>query len=317
MLPASDTELRELRPDEHLEYFRGTQGPWGGGLAEDAFVEFQRRLASSPEAGGRYRMFGLFERGGRALLSGMKAYALAGAFEGRGLRVLGVGAVFTPPALRRQGYAARMLERALARFSDEGADAALLFSDIGTEYYQRLGFRPLESLESFAPIEDLPRANGCRPAAPGDEEPMSALFETARARERLSLLRDGWTLRFQLRRLRELARARNLGEPEWGLVVDGLRGSAGAMVRLSRDALDVLEAAWTTDFARDRLLGGLRDLLSRAGRTRLRLWPTSQLRGRYAHGPRDSALAMVAPLRDDVPLPRSGEPADLSLLDHI
>lgn len=317
MVPAADTELRELRPGEHLAYFRGTYGPWGGGLDEDAFVAFQRRLASSPEAGGRFRMFGLFERGGAALLSGMKAYALEGAFAGRSLRVLGIGAVFTPPPLRRQGYAARMLEGALSRFSDEGADAALLFSDIGVEYYRRLGFRALESLECFAPLQELPRANGCRPAVPGDEERMCALFEAARARERLSLLRDGWTLRFQLRRLRELARARNLGEPEWGVVVDGVRGSAGAAVRLSRDALDVLEAAWTTDAARDRLLGGLREILARAGRTRLRLWPTGQLRGRYAPAPRDSALAMVAPLRDGVPLPLAGEPADLSLLDHI
>jgi len=69
---ASDTELRELTADERASYFRAMQPLWGGGLAEEAFVAFQRRLAASPEATGRYRMFGLFPRGGGDLLSGVK-----------------------------------------------------------------------------------------------------------------------------------------------------------------------------------------------------------------------------------------------------
>src|SRR4030088_1968707 len=191
------------------------QGLWGGGLAEEAFVAFQRRLASSPEAAGRYRMFGLFPRGGADLLSGVKAYDLAGAFEGAPLRILGIGAVFTPPGLRGRGYAARMLNAALARYGDEGADAALLFSDIGAEYYRRLGFHALQSAECFAEGHQLPRSNGYRTAVAA--------------------------------------------------------GEAAAMVRLSREAVDVLDAAWTSDGACERLLGGLRDLLVRAGRPRLRL----------------------------------------------
>jgi GNAT superfamily N-acetyltransferase len=317
VVSARDTELRELTADERASYFRAMQALWGGGLAEEAFVAFQRRLASSAEAAGRYRMFGLFPRGGGVLLSGVKAYDLAGAFEGTPLRVLGIGAVFTPPGLRGRGYAARMLASALARFGDEGADAALLFSDIGAEYYRRIGFRNLESAECFAEAQQLPRSNGYRPAVAGDEEPMCRLFERARGRERLSLSRDGWTLRFQLRRLRELSRARSLGEPEWGVMVEGASGEAAAMVRLSREAVDVLDAAWTSEAARERLLGGLRDLLARAGRPRLRLWPSSQLRGRYAEGPRAGAIAMIAPLRPGVALPAADEPAEFSLLDHI
>jgi GNAT superfamily N-acetyltransferase len=317
VVSARDTELRELTADERASYFRAMQGLWGGGLAEEAFVAFQRRLASSPEAAGRYRMFGLFPRGGGVLLSGVKAYDLAGAFEGAPLRILGIGAVFTPPGLRGRGYAARMLNAALARFGDEGADAALLFSDIGAEYYRRLGFHALQSAECFAEGHQLPRSNGYRTAVAADEEPMCRLFELARGRERLSLSRDGWTLRFQLRRLRELSRARNLGEPEWGVMVEGASGEAAAMVRLSREAVDVLDAAWTSDGACERLLGGLRDLLVRAGRPRLRLWPASQLRGRYAEGPRTGAIAMIAPLRAGVALPAADEPAEFSLLDHI
>src|ERR1700730_17916489 len=184
---ASCTELRELTADERASYFRAMQPLWGGGLAEEAFVAFQRRLAASPEARGRYRMFGLFPRGGGDLLSGVKAYELAGAFEGAPLRILGIGAVFTPPGLRGRGYAARMLADAMARFGDEGADAALLFSDIGAEYYRRLGFHALASAECFAEAHQLPRSNGYRTAVAGDEEPMCRLFERARPRERLAL----------------------------------------------------------------------------------------------------------------------------------
>jgi hypothetical protein len=100
-------------------------------------------------------------------------------------------------------------------------------------------------------------------------------------------------------------------------MVEGASGEAAAMVRLSREAVDVLDAAWTSDGARERLLGGLRDLLVRAGRPRLRLWPASQLRGRYAEGPRTGAIAMIAPLRAGVALPAADEPAEFSLLDHI
>ncbi|GAC1346160.1 MAG: hypothetical protein NVSMB23_23350 [Myxococcales bacterium] len=311
------TELRELTADERSGYFRGAQQVWGGGLGADPFVAFQRRLAEAPEAAGRYRMFGLFPRGEGSLLAAMKAYAFEGRFRGAALQVLGIGAVFTPPQLRRQGHAARMLGLALERFASAGADAALLFSDIEPGYYERLGFHPIESGEAVVEARALPRMGGFRRARAGDEERLSALFDRAREDGPFSLARDGWTLAFQLRRLRELARARNQPEPEWGVVVDGSVGEAGAVVRLSRAAVDVLEAAWTTDAARDRLLGGLRDLLGRAGRPHLHLWPTRQLRCLSAPAPRAAAVAMLAPLRSGVTLPGPRDPADVSLLDHI
>lgn len=317
MCASSQTELRELTPEERTHYFRGVQDIWGGGLEEDKFVAFQRRLAAAPEAKGRYRMFGLFPRGEETLLSGMKAYEFEGAFRGAALRILGIGAVFTPSRLRKRGHAARMLHLAMEHFAAGGADAALLFSDIGPSYYERLGFYAVESGEAVVDAQVLPRMSGFRRAEAGDEAPMSELFEKARAAGAFSLSRDGWALRFQLRRLRELARARDQGEPEWGFVVEGTAGEAAAVVRLSRDAVDVLEAAWTSEAARDRLLGGLRDFLGRWGRAHLRVWPTSLLRGLFAPSPRGSAITMLAPLRAGVRLPRPEDPADVSLLDHI
>ena len=89
------------------------------------------------------------------------------------------------------------------------------------------------------------------------------------------------------------------------------------MVRMARDAIDVLDAGWTSDGARDALLARLREVLLRSGRQRLRLWPSHQLRGLFQAHPRGSALAMVAPLRPDVVVSPAGARADLALLDHI
>src|SRR3954470_15266204 len=120
--------LRDLSGEERTAYFRGIQPIWGGGLGEERFEGFQRRLADAAEAQGRYRLLGWFEHGG--LAAAMKAYHLRGACAGRSLRLLGIGAVFTPPALRRRGHAAAMLRAAMDEYRREGAQAAVLFSDI-------------------------------------------------------------------------------------------------------------------------------------------------------------------------------------------
>jgi GNAT superfamily N-acetyltransferase len=306
--------LRDLNDEERGAYFRGIHAIWGGGLDEGRFQLFQRRLADAPEAVDRYRLLGWFEDG--RLLSAMKAYDLTGTCARRELRLFGVGAVFTPPSLRRQGHAAAMLRAAMDEYRQRGAQAAILFSDIDVAYYQRLGFRVLESRECSVEAGALPRPSGSfRPALAGDEPQLIRLFAAAREGEtRFSLARDGWTLRFQLRRLRELARARGVGEPEWGIVVEG---EAAAMIRFGRDTVDVLEAAFRSDRGRDLLLSGLRDCMQRAARQRLRIWPSAGLSGLFEAAERTSAIAMIAPLDETAPLPDRGGPAELALLDHI
>ncbi len=271
--------LRDLTGEERAAYFRGIQPIWGGGLSEDRFQMFQRRLADAPEARERYRLLGWFVNG--TLTAAMKAYDLRATSAARPLRVLGVGAVFTPPELRRR-------------------------------------FRVLESRECTVAASELPRLPGStRPALAGDEPLMTGLFAASRGDLAFALARDGWTLRFQLRRLRELARARGVGEPEWGLVAEGRSGEGAAMLRLGRDSVDVLDAAWTTDAARDCVLSGLRECLERVGRTHLRLWPAGQMRELFEAEDRTAAVAMIAPLDGNAALPERGGTTELTLLDHI
>lgn len=307
--------FRQLNERERDDYFRGVQPIWGGGLNPEKFIAFQRRLAESREAGERYHLLGLFD--GDRLLSAMKGYDLRGSYAGAPLRMFGIGAVFTPPALRRRGHARRMLELALSEHRSRGYDAAVLFSDIGGEYYERLGFRGLESEECTAEADELPRGGTAHIVA-RDEEVLVRVFARARtAADELALARDGWVLSFQLRRLRELAKARGMGEPEWGIHIGRDGAEAAAMLRLSREAVEVLDAGWTAASLREPLFAALRDFLMRSGRSRLRLWPAHQLRGLFRSQPRTTALAMVAPLRPEVKLPRAGAPAGFALLDHI
>jgi hypothetical protein len=309
--------LRDLTGEERSAYFRGIQPIWGGGLAPERFQLFQRRLLDAPEAKDRYRLLGWFVQG--SLTAAMKAYDLHAHCGGKQLRVLGVGAVFTPTELRRKGHAAAMLRAAMQQAADGGAQAAVLFSDIGVRYYERLGFYVVESRECTVDAAALPRMPGStRPALAGDEPLMTRLFAAARGDGRtFALARDGWTLRFQLRRLRELARARGVGEPEWGLVAEGRFGEGAAMLRFGRDTVDVLEAAWNSDGARDRILSGLSECLQRVGRNRLRIWPAAQLRHLFPAPERNSAVAMIAPLDPSVQLPERGGRTELALLDHI
>ena len=307
--------FRLLNEHERDDYFRGVQPIWGGGLNPERFIAFQRRLADSREAGERYHLLGLFD--GDRLLSAMKGYELRGSYAGAPLRMFGIGAVFTPPALRRRGHARRMLELVLSEHRSRGYDAAVLFSDIGGEYYERLGFRALESEECTAEADELPRGGTAHVVA-RDEEVLVRVFARARtAADELALARDGWVLSFQLRRLRELAKARGMGEPEWGIHIGRDGAEAAAMLRLSREAVEVLDAGWTAASLREPLFAALRDFLLRSGRSRLRLWPAHQLRGVFRSQPRTTALAMVAPLRPEVKLPRAGAPAGFALLDHI
>src|SRR5215831_7580412 len=147
--------LRDLGADDRAGYFRGIHPIWGGGLDDAKFQLFQRRLADSAEAAGRYRLLGWFE-GGR-MLSAMKAYDLRGASALRPLKLFGIGAVFTPLDLRRRGHAAAMLRAAMSEYRKAGAQAAVLFSDIDSDYYERLGFRVVESRECGVEAGALPR----------------------------------------------------------------------------------------------------------------------------------------------------------------
>lgn len=58
------------------------------------------------------------------------------------LPVAVIGAVYTAKEHRRKGRAADLIRRVMETYEARGVDTFLLYSDIGLDYYEKLGFRP-------------------------------------------------------------------------------------------------------------------------------------------------------------------------------
>jgi GNAT superfamily N-acetyltransferase len=77
-----------------------------------------------------------------ALLSYTGVYVREGTWDGRAVRIGGIGNVKTHPAARRQGLAALGIAQAFRFFREQGLDFGLLVCEPHlTEYYSRLGWR--------------------------------------------------------------------------------------------------------------------------------------------------------------------------------
>ena len=140
-----------------------------------------------------YSWRALVDEDGR-VVSSLKLYRPVLRLEESSGRIAAVGAVFTPRALRRLGHAARLIRECLEEATRRGDHSALLFTDIGTEYYRALGFTPL-------PCEDalgrLPAADARAPAGvtlramtAGDLDAVARAHEAAVGPRPIAVVRD-------------------------------------------------------------------------------------------------------------------------------
>lgn len=111
---------------------------WHEGLSRVAYGRFYAAQLKTPWGAERLRRWALTD--GAEVLASAKVYRFDATLDGRSIQVVGIGAVFTQPPHRGRGHARHLVERLLEREIADGADLALLFSEIGPEYYARLGF---------------------------------------------------------------------------------------------------------------------------------------------------------------------------------
>jgi len=152
--------------------------------------------------------------GAGEVLASAKVYDLAAVLDGRPIRVVGLGAVFTQPAHRGRGCARTLIDRLLERAGGEGADLALLFSEIGADYYARLGFSvvPRSGL-TLRIVESDRRGAPATLVRAGEDSDLGNLADMGRARShsyRLLLDRDSDLIQFTIAKKRLLA---GLGPP--------------------------------------------------------------------------------------------------------
>lgn len=143
------------------------------------------------------------------VLSSAKQYALTVRVDGRSSSAVGIGAVFTPEAHRGRGHARALIEAMLERGAADGAEYALLFSEIDPDYYASAGFVPVPRHELT--VRTLP---GSRPGAPavlvraGEERDVPAVAALARRMaepHRFAVEQVDDYVRFSLSRKRLLA----------------------------------------------------------------------------------------------------------------
>ena len=176
--------LKIASPSEQRDRDRLTASAWGANLTLEQFLEREERLRAHPWAA-RTLTTWLWQDEAGAPLSSCETFQDEAQVGTRTGAASTIASVFTEPKLRGHGHAANMLRAVIKRLRDELA--ITLFSEIGTDYYQRLGFWPVPAFDTFFPprsdaptgVEWLQTLPAPRNAAP-DEHTLRLTLSAAR-----------------------------------------------------------------------------------------------------------------------------------------
>lgn len=108
---------------------------WGDG--DDVATHLQACRSSAKYAAGQWFVLDVDGQAVASLIVYQQRYRLPP-------DCYGIGSVATSPGQRRRGYAAALIKAVVAQLVNERqAKAVLLHTDIGLEFYRRLGFEPV------------------------------------------------------------------------------------------------------------------------------------------------------------------------------
>jgi predicted N-acetyltransferase YhbS len=228
---------------------------WNDGLSRHAYARFYTAQIATAWGRARLRRFALVS--GDDILASAKLYQLDAVLDGERLTVAGIGAVFTTPAARRRGAAHELIERLLEQAAADGAGLALLFSEIGPDYYARLGFEPIATLDRQLRVTESTRYGApMTMVRGGDDRDFKDIvsLDAARAEPfRFHLTRDRDLVQFAIARKRLRA---GLGSP--GVrVVHFFVAEEGASA-VAYVVIGVQGYEWTIEELGDRDPGGAR-----------------------------------------------------------
>jgi GNAT superfamily N-acetyltransferase len=197
--------LVSATPEQMEAVYRESHAIWGSGLSFEEYLAYWRDLMATPWARRRFHFEVWLGEDGR-VLSSLKVYRLEVDLLGRRGGAAGIGAVFTPQAERGRGHAAAMLRAVVEAARRRGDLAAFLFSDIGTRYYEALGFQALPAEETRATLR---RASKRAPAGwrlrafrPDDLDAVMEVQADARCGAQFAVVRDRAYWEFLLERAR-------------------------------------------------------------------------------------------------------------------
>src|SRR5262245_45524844 len=189
----------------------GTFEIWNEGLSRSAYGQWNRAQLRTPWARNRLQRFAALDDRERVLATA-KQYRFDVRIGGREGWMCGIGAVFTPPEQRGQGHASTLIEQLVLRAQREGALLASLFSEIGTAFYERLGFTavPLDEVTITVKMKGGAPAMLVRAGDERDLPAVAAMHSVRSATAPFALQRDASLVHYALSKKRLLA---GLGAP--------------------------------------------------------------------------------------------------------
>jgi hypothetical protein len=245
------------------EILTETHKIWSEGLLPKRYEQWY--TAQLGTAFGRQHLRRIALVDGTDVLASAKEYTFRAILDGRLVRIVGLGAVFTQPGQRGRGAAPELIERMLAAATADGADLALLFSEIGPDYYARLGFATIQMLERTLRVTESTRygapATLVRAAEDRDLADIVAIGEVRANGYRFHLVRDRDTLYYAIAKKRLLAGLGLVGarEVQFFIAEEGASAVAYVLITVKRkDANGRPAIAWTIEECGDRDPSGAR-----------------------------------------------------------
>jgi len=299
---------------------------WNEGLSRAAYGQWNRAQLRTPWGRQHLQRFASLDDKGRVLATA-KRYRFDVRIGDRTGWMCGIGAVFTPPEMRGHGHASALVAELVARAQREGALLASLFSEIGPEFYERLGFTgvPLDEVTITVKQKGGAPAMLVRAGEERDLESVAAMHAVRSASARFALRRDGSLVHYALAKKRLLAGLGPSGLRQLEFFVAEEGASAVAYVVLNENANGwTLEEAGDRDPAGARLGAIFQVLLAREPSHRMPLirawWPRAfavppQILLTDTSAPKD--LLMVRPLADEVALPKTADDVFFWHADHF
>jgi len=254
--------LQVLSPDHplHEHALDHTFPLWNDSLTREHYGQYNRAQLLTPWGSRHLERVGLVSDG--ALLASAKRYRVRVRIDDRTVDTIGLGAVFTPPARRGRGHAATLIEHIVEAAHREGAEMAMLFSEIAPDYYERLGFSVVPMQQAVVGVRRQPGAPAVlvRSGEPRDFEFIVEMHQQRATGYRFSLEYDAGWLQYTLAKKRMLS---GFGPPggrdvEFFVCEEGTRAVAWVLMQIARRRAEGDSESWSIASCGDRDPSGAR-----------------------------------------------------------